>query len=138
MPYDPETGDWISDEGLQDLMYDQEYNPSSGTFQTVATGLGGGFQTDFDPDLSAEELSNMSGEDLDSLLKQYDLDPDKYSKYFAAFNPQEIESLHQAFKNVLYSESRRNELIILGKERVKNFSWDKCAKETLKVYRNLC
>ena len=54
------------------------------------------------------------------------------------FNPQETESLLQAFKNVLYSESRRKELVNLGKERIKIFSWDKCAKETLKVYSSLC
>jgi glycosyltransferase involved in cell wall biosynthesis len=54
------------------------------------------------------------------------------------FNPQETESLLQAFKNVLYSETRRKELVNLGKERIKIFSWDKCAKETLKVYSSLC
>ena len=54
------------------------------------------------------------------------------------FNPHETESLLQAFKNVLYSESRRKELVKLGIERIKTFSWNKCAKETLKVYGRLC
>ena len=54
------------------------------------------------------------------------------------FSPLDTESLLQAFKNVLYSEPRRKELISLGKERIKIFSWDKCAKATLEVYNNLC
>ena len=35
------------------------------------------------------------------------------------------------------ADALRNELLIKGKNRVKNFSWKKCAKETLNVYNKL-
>ena len=54
------------------------------------------------------------------------------------FDPQKSESLLEAIKNVLFSETRKKELINLGEKRVKLFSWEKCAKETLNIYRKLC
>ena len=54
------------------------------------------------------------------------------------FDPQKNESLLEAIKNVLFSETRKKELINLGKERIKLFSWEKCGKETLNIYKTLC
>ena len=54
------------------------------------------------------------------------------------FDPEKSESLLEAIKNVLFSETRRNELINLGKKRIELFSWEKCGKETLNVYKMLC
>jgi len=54
------------------------------------------------------------------------------------FDPQKNESLLEAIKNVLFSETRKKELVNLGKERIKLFSWEKCSKETLNIYKMLC
>lgn len=53
------------------------------------------------------------------------------------FDPNDTDSIVGALDRVLTSTSRRQELITLGKERQKNFSWKKCADETLAVYRGL-
>lgn len=47
--------------------------------------------------------------------------------------PENIDSILQALENVLLNEKRATELVALGKQRLTNFSWDKCAKETLEV-----
>ena len=53
------------------------------------------------------------------------------------FDPLNIESIRFAIKKVVFSQERRKELIKLGSENIKKFSWQKCAEETLKVYKNL-
>jgi glycosyltransferase involved in cell wall biosynthesis len=53
------------------------------------------------------------------------------------FNPYEIESISIAIEKVLFSSDRSNELRAEGKERLKSFSWDKCARETAYVYQSL-
>jgi len=53
------------------------------------------------------------------------------------FNPMNIENIREAIENVVYSSSRTNELIKLGYQNIKDFSWHKCAAESLNIYRNL-
>ncbi len=53
------------------------------------------------------------------------------------FDPYDAEEMLQAIEAVVYSPSRRDELLTLGKERLKNFTWEKCAGRTLRVYKNL-
>lgn len=53
------------------------------------------------------------------------------------FDPLNIESIRDAIKKVVFSKERTNELIKLGNENLKNFSWQKCANETLNVYNKL-
>lgn len=53
------------------------------------------------------------------------------------FDPKRTDSIAQAMESVLYSETRRQELIRLGRERSARFSWDRCARETLAIYRTL-
>ncbi|MBW4665958.1 MAG: glycosyltransferase family 4 protein [Cyanomargarita calcarea GSE-NOS-MK-12-04C] len=53
------------------------------------------------------------------------------------FNPYEVDSISDALERVLFSTERTRELIDRGKERVKYFSWDKCAKQTQLVYKSL-
>jgi len=53
------------------------------------------------------------------------------------FDPRCTDSITQAMESVLYSEMRRHELISLGRERSARFSWDRCARETLAIYRTL-
>jgi glycosyltransferase involved in cell wall biosynthesis len=56
------------------------------------------------------------------------------AEYFDADN---IDSIRVAMEHVVNSNSRRDELINLGKLRCAEFSWQRCANETLDVYRGL-
>lgn len=53
------------------------------------------------------------------------------------FDPHDVESMRLAIERVLASDEIKNSLIAKGRERLKCFSWDKCASETLDVYRSL-
>lgn len=53
------------------------------------------------------------------------------------FDPHHLESIQEALETVLYSPSRRDDLVRLGMERVKQFSWDICAQKTLEVYEKV-
>ena len=53
------------------------------------------------------------------------------------FDPMSHESMTVAIEKVVYSEVYQKELIKKGRERLKGFSWSKCAKETLDVYKSL-
>ncbi len=52
------------------------------------------------------------------------------------FDPRNIQDMVDKISLVLNSEKIRKELIKKGKERVKLFSWNKLAKQTLEVYRS--
>ena len=53
------------------------------------------------------------------------------------FNPNSSEDIQQAIEAVIYSPSRIMQLKEKGTKRVKLFGWDKCAKETLDVYKKI-
>lgn len=53
------------------------------------------------------------------------------------FSPQSVEELCDRLQAVINDSGVRNDYIKKGKERYKNFSWEKTAQETLSVYRNL-
>jgi len=53
------------------------------------------------------------------------------------FDPNDIDSMRTAMERVLNSLARRAELIDFGVTRRAQFSWQRCAKETLAIYRNL-
>ena len=53
------------------------------------------------------------------------------------FNPDEPEEISLTIDRFLQSSESRNILIGKGLERLKKFSWEKCAKQTLNVYQNL-
>lgn len=53
------------------------------------------------------------------------------------FDPDDLDSIRIAIERVLQSSARRAELVLLGRERCKRFSWERCAEETLAVYRRL-
>lgn len=49
-------------------------------------------------------------------------------------NPESVESIAEGVtKALVLGEKERNDLINKGREQVKKFSWEKCARETLKV-----
>jgi len=51
------------------------------------------------------------------------------------FNPDDIENMTSQIDRVLRSEKLRQEKIKMGSIRVKQFSWEKLAKQTLEVYQ---
>lgn len=53
------------------------------------------------------------------------------------FPPTDVEAMTQAIESVVYSDDRTKGLINKGHERLKEFSWKKCAEQTLAVYQGL-
>lgn len=53
------------------------------------------------------------------------------------FNPNDINSMEKALKDIIVDSKLRQRLIAKGKERINNFSWEKCARETLAEINNL-
>lgn len=53
------------------------------------------------------------------------------------FDPNNISDMADKIKLALGNENLRQELIQKGFERIKKFSWEKCAEETLEVIRNI-
>lgn len=49
------------------------------------------------------------------------------------FDPEDILQIKDAIKNILLDKSLSDRLREKGTERLKNFSWEKCARETLSV-----
>jgi glycosyltransferase involved in cell wall biosynthesis len=52
------------------------------------------------------------------------------------FSPIDIGEQADAICNVVFDLSRREGLVHLGNEQLNNFSWRKCAEETLDLYKN--
>ena len=42
-----------------------------------------------------------------------------------------------AIEQVVYSDTRSQELRLLGYQQAKLFTWDRCARETLNLYKEL-
>ena len=52
-------------------------------------------------------------------------------------NPQNPEEIADAIKSVLESDSKKRDMAGKGIERAKTFSWERCARETLKLYKQI-
>lgn len=53
------------------------------------------------------------------------------------FDPCLVDTMIHAIERVLYDNDRRAELIKKGAARVKRFTWERCAQQTLSVYQSL-
>lgn len=53
------------------------------------------------------------------------------------FDPNNTEDMRTAVERVVLSKERNEELSRAGRERIKQFSWEKCAQETLALYQKL-
>jgi glycosyltransferase involved in cell wall biosynthesis len=53
------------------------------------------------------------------------------------FDPVEADDLRRAIEDVVYSDTRIKSLQQSGIERLAFFSWGKCSRETLDIYRTL-
>lgn len=63
--------------------------------------------------------------------------PEVVGKAGEYFDPTSIDAMRAAIEKVLQSSDNRAVLTTKGYERCKLFTWDKCAAETLAVYRSL-
>ena len=63
--------------------------------------------------------------------------PEVVGQSGAYFDPHVVESIQQALDHVLLSPTRLKELSLLGNARVHHFSWERCAEQTLTVYRKV-
>ncbi len=62
--------------------------------------------------------------------------PEVYGKAAHYFTPTNVDSIAHAVEDILSNPSYRNELIANGYERVKTYSWQRMAEQTLAVYMN--
>lgn len=53
------------------------------------------------------------------------------------FDPESTDSMAIALEQVLFSADRANELRQLGQIRIKDFTWQRCAMNTLNIYQQL-
>jgi len=53
------------------------------------------------------------------------------------FSPSDIEHIRNTIEGVIFSEEKTLRLRRAGLERVRSFTWGKCAEETLGVYSHL-
>jgi len=53
------------------------------------------------------------------------------------FDPYDSDSIRMAIERVVTDDALRQTLIARGKERLKLFSWKRCAQETLDIYRRV-
>ena len=51
------------------------------------------------------------------------------------FDPESVDSIRTSLEKIAYNKDLKETLIKEGFKRVKNFSWDKCARETEKIYK---
>ncbi|GAI09943.1 unnamed protein product, partial [marine sediment metagenome] len=52
-------------------------------------------------------------------------------------NPNNINNLAQAIRQVLTNDKLRDEMVRRGLEQAKKFSWEKAARQTLEVYNRV-
>ncbi len=52
-------------------------------------------------------------------------------------DPQSADSIAEGIKEILTSQEKRQELILKGKQRLNDFSWQKTAQQTLEVYNQV-
>lgn len=62
--------------------------------------------------------------------------PEIYADSAVYFDPTSERELTEGIEKIRRDKKYREELIKKGKERAKQFSWEKCAEETLRVYEN--
>jgi glycosyltransferase involved in cell wall biosynthesis len=53
------------------------------------------------------------------------------------FDPYSTEDMRMQIERVICSSSLQKEMINKGKERLKQFSWQKCARDTMEVYNSI-
>jgi len=63
--------------------------------------------------------------------------PEVYGEAALYFNPKNENDLAEKIIKIYEDQKLRESLVAKGREQVKKYSWEKCAKETLAVYNSL-
>ena len=63
--------------------------------------------------------------------------PEIYGEAVLYFNPEDIIDMAKKISQIIQDSNLRKKLSLKGAEQVKNFSWQKMAKETLDVYKSV-
>lgn len=63
--------------------------------------------------------------------------PEVINKAGVYFDPNNIDEIGSAIEMVVLNQSLRSRLVQLGSENIKLFSWQKCALETLEIYKKI-
>ena len=53
------------------------------------------------------------------------------------FDPNSLDEMLESVEKTVFSDSRINELVQLGKQQIEKYSWQKCASETLSIYQSI-
>jgi glycosyltransferase involved in cell wall biosynthesis len=53
------------------------------------------------------------------------------------FSPYDVGDMSRAIEKVVFSPSLQQDMFAKGKLRIKLFSWEKCARETMSVYKKV-
>jgi glycosyltransferase involved in cell wall biosynthesis len=53
------------------------------------------------------------------------------------FNPDDVDAARQSLEDACFDEALRAQLLARGSARVREFSWDRCAHETVNAYRQM-
>ncbi|ATU67337.1 glycosyltransferase family 4 protein [Piscinibacter gummiphilus] len=63
--------------------------------------------------------------------------PEVVGQAAALFDPMDVESIRAALESLCLNDVRRQSMIDAGNERVRQFSWDRCAADTVAAYRKV-
>ena len=63
--------------------------------------------------------------------------PEIVDKAACFVNPHDTEGIARGMENLAQDKALREKLSAAGKDQAKKFSWEKCARETLEVYKNV-
>ncbi|NMN67082.1 glycosyltransferase involved in cell wall biosynthesis [Candidatus Pelagibacter ubique] len=63
--------------------------------------------------------------------------PEVYGDAALTFSPYSVEELRKSLNKITSADSTREELSKKGLKHAKNFTWEKCTQDTLKVYKSL-
>jgi glycosyltransferase involved in cell wall biosynthesis len=63
--------------------------------------------------------------------------PEVVAQAGVCFNPLDVQEIRDALESVVYDDAYCEQLRLAGYQRVAQFSWERCARETACVYRSL-
>ena len=63
--------------------------------------------------------------------------PEVVGNEIDSFEPSDIDQMSSLIEKIILSNHTQKKIIEYGKNRVKQFSWDKCANQTLDIYKKL-
>jgi glycosyltransferase involved in cell wall biosynthesis len=63
--------------------------------------------------------------------------PEVVGEAAAMFDPNDLESIRQVLEDLCLNDSARTRMVVAGRERIRHFSWDRCASETAAAYERV-